>query len=111
MTELSEHSTPEYLTVDHVHNGDCRELLPRVQPDSIALSVWSPPYYVGKDYERDLGFAQWQSLLQETIGLLFPVIKPGFPGDQHRGYLVLQGRNDAQNYGRERIEKESQLDH
>lgn len=77
MTGISEHSTLEYLTVDHVHHGDCRQLLPRVQPNSIALSVWSPPYYVGKDYEKDLSFAQWQSLLQETIELLFPVIKPG----------------------------------
>lgn len=77
MTKSSEYATLEYLTVNRVYHGDCRHLLPKVLSDSVALSIWSPPYYVGKDYEKDLSFTEWQSLLQETIKLLFPLIKPG----------------------------------
>ncbi len=70
------------LTVDRIHQGDARQLLPRIEPNSVALSVWSPPYFVGKAYEADLDFSQWQSLLREVIRLHFPIIKPG-------GFLVV----------------------
>ncbi|MBN1991324.1 MAG: site-specific DNA-methyltransferase [Anaerolineae bacterium] len=70
------------LAVDHVYQGDVRELLPKIQPNSIALSIWSPPYFVGKEYESDLSFKDWQSLLAYVINLHFPIIKPG-------GFLVI----------------------
>jgi DNA modification methylase len=34
--------------------GDCRELMKSIEPDSIDLSFWSPPYFVGKEYELGL---------------------------------------------------------
>jgi len=67
----------EHLTVDAVHAGDARVLLKRVAPESIALSVWSPPYHVGKSYERDMTFEDWQSLLRRVILLHFPILAPG----------------------------------
>jgi DNA modification methylase len=70
------------LTVDAVHKGDARELIPNIKPNSIALSVWSPPYFVGKSYESKMTFADWQELLRDVIGLHFSVIKPG-------GFLVI----------------------
>ncbi|MBE7559264.1 site-specific DNA-methyltransferase [bacterium] len=72
----------DYLEVDHVYTGDARALLPKVRPNSLALSVWSPPYFVGKDYETGLSYADWQALLSEVIRLHFPLIKPG-------GFLVV----------------------
>jgi DNA modification methylase len=48
-----------------------------VLPESIDLSFWSPPYFVGKSYERDLSFDDWQSLLSEVIRLHFAAIQPG----------------------------------
>lgn len=66
-----------YLEVNQIHHGDCRELLPKIQPNSIALSFWSPPYHVGKEYERGMTFEEWQQLLRETITLHFPILKPG----------------------------------
>ncbi len=72
-----EYLTSRYLAVNQVHHGDCRHLLTKIHPGSIALSVWSPPYYVGKDYEKDLDFEAWTKLLQETIELHFPLIKAG----------------------------------
>jgi len=67
----------EPLAPNKVYLGDARTLLPRIAPDSIALSVWSPPYFVGKKYESHLTFDAWQSLLKSVIQLHFPVIKPG----------------------------------
>jgi len=71
-----------YLSLNEIHHGDARELLSKIEPNSIALSVWSPPYFVGKDYEAYLSFKDWQDLLETVINLHFPIIKPG-------GFLVV----------------------
>lgn len=66
------------LRVNEIHQGDCRELLPRIEKESVACSIWSPPYFVGKQYEAYLQtFEDWKSLIQETIRLHFDLIKPG----------------------------------
>ena len=67
----------DYLALDQIHQGDARRLLGRIRPGSIALSVWSPPYFVGKSYEKDISFADWQELLGEVIRGHFGVLKPG----------------------------------
>jgi len=70
------------LEVNHIYHGDCRELLPLIEPNSVACSVWSPPYFVGKNYEQYLSYEDWVGLLRTTIRHHFPVIKPG-------GFLVI----------------------
>lgn len=70
------------LHLNQVHQGDARVLMERVQPESIALSVWSPPYFVGKSYESKLSFDDWQDLLREVIAGHFTALKPG-------GFLVI----------------------
>jgi site-specific DNA-methyltransferase (adenine-specific) len=67
----------QYLSPNTIHEGDARELLRRVEPGSVALSFWSPPYFVGKSYEKDLSFDDWKNLLKEVIALHFPLTKPG----------------------------------
>lgn len=66
-----------YLKIDQVYLGDARELLLDIRPNSVSLSVWSPPYFVGKSYEKDMTFEEWQDLLSTVIRAHFPVIKPG----------------------------------
>ena len=66
-----------YLEVNKVHLGDTKRLLKLVEPETVALSFLSPPYCVGKSYEKDLDFALWSDLLKATIELHFDVIKPG----------------------------------
>ena len=39
-----------FLPPNDIYQGDVRDLLPRVSPESLALSFWSPPYFVGKSY-------------------------------------------------------------
>ena len=70
------------LAVDTLHQGDARELVPRIAAGSVAVSVWSPPYFVGKSYEAGLSFEDWQALLHDVIAAHWPVIKPG-------GFLVV----------------------
>lgn len=46
------------LSINNIYHGDARVLLKKIEPRSIALSVWSPPYYVGKDHEKYLIFSE-----------------------------------------------------
>jgi site-specific DNA-methyltransferase (adenine-specific) len=71
-----------YLSVNEIYQGDARELLPRIEPDSISCSVWSPPYFVGKAYEKYLSYQDWVELLRTVISHHFAIIKPG-------GFLVV----------------------
>ena len=71
-----------YLQPNEIYSGDAREILRLIEPNSIALSVWSPPYFVGKEYEAHLTFEDWQKLISAVINLHFDVIKPG-------GFLVV----------------------
>ena len=71
-----------YLRPNEIYLGDATQLLRQIEPNSIALSVWSPPYFVGKEYEAHLSFEDWQHLLKTVIHLHFPIIKPG-------GFLVI----------------------
>ena len=66
-----------YLAPNQIYHGDARALLERVRPESVSLSFWSPPYFVGKSYETELDFPAWSNLLRETIAGHFPVIAPG----------------------------------
>ncbi len=72
----------QYLRPNEIYLGDAIQLLPQIEPNSIALSVWSPPYFVGKEYEANLSFEDWQDLLKTVIHLHFPIVKPG-------GFLVI----------------------
>jgi site-specific DNA-methyltransferase (adenine-specific) len=65
------------LQVDQVYHGDATDLLDRIEPGSVALSVWSPPYFVGKSYEKHLTFEAWKELLRAVISKHFPALKPG----------------------------------
>ncbi|MBI3650698.1 MAG: site-specific DNA-methyltransferase [Acidobacteria bacterium] len=81
--DINGNGSPEYyLAPNDIYCGDARDLLQLVEPNSIALSVWSPPYFVGKEYEAHLTFDDWQKLLATVIQSHFPIIKPG-------GFLVI----------------------
>jgi site-specific DNA-methyltransferase (adenine-specific) len=60
-----------------VHQGDSAELIHKIKPESVALSIWSPPYHVGKDYEAGQTFPEWQRMIREVIEGHYRVLKPG----------------------------------
>ena len=66
-----------YLDVDKIYCGDSKELLKKIKPDSIALSVWSPPYHVGKEYEKGMTYVEWKTMLSKVISLHKQILKPG----------------------------------
>ena len=71
-----------YLSINEIHEGDTAKLINNIEPNSIALSFWSPPYFVGKNYEKDATFDSWQNLLKLTIEGHLSALKPG-------GFLVI----------------------
>jgi DNA modification methylase len=77
-----ERGSDRVLQVNEIYSGDARELIPQITPNSVGCSVWSPPYHVGKEYEKHMTYEQWIDLLQTVIRLHFPVLKPG-------GFLVI----------------------
>lgn len=67
----------DFLPINSIHCGDSKELLNRIASDSIACSVWSPPYHVGKKYETGVSYEEWQKLLQIIITEHYRILKPG----------------------------------
>ncbi len=61
--------------VNCILTGDARDHIPGLPP--VDLSFWSPPYYVGKSYEHDWTFNDWQTLLRDVIALHADAVKPG----------------------------------
>lgn len=67
----------EELKLDTIYCGLAEDLLPYIAPNSIALSIWSPPYHVGKDYEKQQSYNDWINMLNKVIHLHFNILKPG----------------------------------
>ncbi|MGX2041286.1 DNA methyltransferase [Methylocaldum sp. MU1018] len=67
---------------DEIYEGDARCIASNIAAESVSLSVWSPPYHVGKAYERDMSFIEWKNLLRRVIEAHVPILKPG-------GFLVI----------------------
>ena len=60
-----------------IKHGDAAEVMRTLETGSVDLSVWSPPYFVGKAYEQDLTFDSWQALLGNVLREHHRVVKPG----------------------------------
>jgi DNA modification methylase len=70
------------LAINQIHHGRSEDLMSEIEPSSLALSFWSPPYFVGKEYERDETYESWQTMLRKVIHHHSKALKPG-------GYLVI----------------------
>lgn len=65
-----------YLTTSDVHEGDAAQLMLQLEPESVSLSVWSPPYNVGKNYESGQSTEDWERLLAAVIRGHLHALKP-----------------------------------
>lgn len=72
----------KYLDVNKIYHGRSEEWMKKIRPGSVALSFWSPPYFVGKNYEKGETFESWQATLRNVIELHATVLKPG-------GFMVI----------------------
>lgn len=66
-----------YLKINEIYAGRSEELMKNIEPNSISLSFWSPPYFVGKEYEKDETFDTWQNMLKDVMSLHYSCLKPG----------------------------------
>ena len=71
-----------YIKPNKIYCGDSQEVMKQIEPNSVSLSFWSPPYFLGKDYEKDATYDSWQRMLQNVIANHYDVLKPG-------GFLVI----------------------
>src|SRR3989304_2472214 len=71
-----------YLKINDIYLGESEILMGKIEPNSVKLSFWSPPYFVGKDYEKNETFESWQETLRKVIELHASVLKPG-------GFMVI----------------------
>lgn len=67
----------EYLRINTVYLGDAEQKMLEIEPNSIALSFWSPPYFLGKEYEKGETYESWQAMLKAVIHNHKLVLKPG----------------------------------
>lgn len=58
-------------------HGDCRTAMDKLAACSIDLTVTSPPYSVGKEYEQGVTHAEWQQLMRDVLDANARVLKPG----------------------------------
>ena len=71
-----------HIEPNEIYLGRSEEIMRRMAPESVALSFWSPPYFVGKNYEKDETYESWQAMLREVIDCHATVLKPG-------GFMVI----------------------
>lgn len=57
--------------------GDCRQILKELSKESIHLTITSPPYRVGKEYELDLSQEDYDDLIDETMREVWRVLVVG----------------------------------
>lgn len=57
--------------------GDAREAMADIPEGSVDLCFWSPPYFVGKSYEKHLDFEGWQGLVDGAVRGCARVLRPG----------------------------------
>ena len=72
----------KYLDVNRIYHGYAEQIMYQLAPSSVALSVWSPPYNVGKDYEKGQTFSDWKAMLRDVIKAHVYALKEG-------GFMVI----------------------
>jgi len=72
----------QFLKINTVHHGFSEDLLKEIQPQTVACSIWSPPYNLNKEYEKDQTFEEWKTMINLVIEAHFPILKKG-------GFMVI----------------------
>jgi len=75
---LSIYDKQAITDMDEIYEGDVICMLREKIPDQgVDLSFWSPPYFVGKTYERHMDFDGWKRLIADVIRQHSRILKPG----------------------------------
>jgi adenine-specific DNA-methyltransferase len=72
-----EHLVPKILPYGKILHGDCLEKLNDVDNGSISLVFCSPPYNIGKSYEKEVSLDDYLTFQKKIILLLCAKVKNG----------------------------------
>ena len=86
-----------YWSDDHValYHADALDLLGSLPTESVALTITSPPYNIGKEYERPLPVEEYVEWSAEWIEKVHQATTPGGTFWLNLGYLSLPERAKA----------------
>jgi adenine-specific DNA-methyltransferase len=75
MMKISDHWHSDSDVV--LFSGDCRNLLRELPDNSVQLCVTSPPYNIGKKYEKRVALKEYLEREKEVIDLCVDKLRPG----------------------------------
>lgn len=75
-----------------IYNADCQELLQKIPAQSIDLTFTSPPYNIGKEYEKILSVPEYLEWCENWLDLVSLITKAQGAFVLNVGYLKLDGR-------------------
>lgn len=78
-----------------IYCGDCLELMRRLHGTPFHLTVTSPPYNIGKEYERVLGISRYLDWCERWIAEIYRLTGPTGAFWLNMGYLSLPKRAKA----------------
>lgn len=81
------------MKVDTLYLSECINLYSKIPDNYIDLVVTSPPYFVGKEYERKVGWSQYEQLMKDVYKETHRTLKPG-------GYFIINFGEFANSKGR-----------
>jgi len=87
---------PEFsLSGISVYGGDCLELMRRLPTGTVSLTVTSPPYNIGKEYERLLTVPQYLDWCDAWLAEIYRITSPTGAFWLNLGYFEVPGKAKA----------------
>ena len=68
---------PHYLKENTILCGYAEDLMKQIKKGSIALSIWSPPYNINKEYEVKQSYKAWKAMIEAVIHNHKRILKDG----------------------------------
>lgn len=81
-------NTPALPSSPVLYHGDCRDLLRRTPDESVDLTITSPPYCMGKEYDTSRDLSDFQALQERVLPEIARVTRPGGSICWQVGYYV-----------------------
>src|SRR5579859_8168991 len=88
--------TPYFETDDClIYHGDCLTFMKNIVSEVIDLTVTSPPYNIGKEYEKPLPLTDYIDWCEKWIDEIYRITKPNGSFWLNIGYVELPGKAKA----------------
>jgi adenine-specific DNA-methyltransferase len=78
-----------------IYHGDCLQLMPQIEEEVVDLTVTSPPYNIGKEYEAPLPIDDYLEWCERWLREIHRLTAPSGALWLNLGYVGLDGRAKA----------------